>query len=102
MANFAIPASRLLRPYAAARERVDLVSIAAYSLLLSAVGSTSGNGLAGGVGVRGDLVGSRDIRTPTSSRVLSASSLRSHLLRAINDEGAGVYVDLNGTTNWSA
>ncbi len=102
VATSAIPAPRLLRPYAAARERVDPVSIAAYSLLRSAVDLACSNGLARGVGVRGDLVGSRNIRTPTASRLLGASSLRSHFLRAINDEGAGVYVDLNGTTNWSA
>ncbi len=94
----AVPMPRLLRPYAALRKHSsDVVCSAAYSLLIVAVGGRLANGVRGGVGVPVDLAVSRNRRTPTSSRLVLAASLRDHLLRAFVDEGAGVYGDRRGS-----
>jgi hypothetical protein len=88
---------RFLRPYAAVRKPASDVCSAAYSLLVVAVGGRRANDVRGGVGVLVDIAASRTHRTPTTSRLLIAASLRDHLLRAFDDEGAGVYGDLGGS-----
>ncbi len=86
-----------LRPYAALRKPTIVVCSAAYSLLTVAVGSTYANDIRGEVDVRNNLVVSRVHRTPTAAVLLVAASLRDHILRAFEDEGAGAYGNLRGS-----